>query len=261
MMRAPTFEDFKDPRFRELMNQMFAQQPFPSEDPEDYKTRLERLMPCPTERERAWASVLDLVAFDSLNDPDFQEMVITLLERGPKEREDYKARVKKRALFPTERESAWAFVLDLMAHDSRDLVKQVLRSGGHVGMASRATLEYHMWFELMGSHHVAQPDTLNARAFAWALEKRQLYARRVVALDRQTGGRLLEVRAARRRTGQKYVDARFEEASVRVEDIALAVRAVRQINHARGAIVYEPDLIRMLRLQQKYPDHGCGKVE
>ena len=75
-MRAPTFEDFKDPRFRELMNQMFAQQPFPSEDPEDYKTRLERLMPCPTERERAWASVLDLVAFDSLNDPDFQEMVI-----------------------------------------------------------------------------------------------------------------------------------------------------------------------------------------
>ena len=131
-------------------------------------------------------------------------------------------------------------------------------------MASRLELEGQMQFEheLMGPHHVTQRNRhAQRRAFAWALEKRQLYARRVVALDRQTGGRLLEVRAARRRTGQKYVDARFEEASVRVEDIALAVRAVRQINHARGAIVYEPDLIRMLRLQQKYPDHGCGKVE
>ena len=57
---------------------------------------------------------------------------------------------------------------------------------------------------------------------------------------------------------QKYVDTRFEEASARIGDIELEARAVRQINHARGATVYEPDLVR---LQQKYPDHGWGKVE
>ena len=67
--------------------------------------------------------MLDLVSYDSFSAPDFRETMETLLERGPEEQEDYKARLKRLVRFPTERGRAWAFVLDLMSYEARLPIK------------------------------------------------------------------------------------------------------------------------------------------
>ena len=135
-MPPPSSEDFNDPSFRKTMMGMFLQhgvgEPGPAEEREDYKARLEGLVPFPTGRERAWASVLDLVAFDSFADPELRETMNMLLERGPEEQEDYKARLDRCVPSPTERETAWAAVLDVMAYESLYPIKEVLRLGGQV---------------------------------------------------------------------------------------------------------------------------------
>ena len=226
----PCSEDFDDPSFRETMMDMFLQhgvgEPGPAEEREDYKARLERLVPFPTGRERAWASVLDLVAFDSFADPELRETMNILLERGPEEQEDYKARLDRRVPSPTERERAWAAVLDVMAYESLYPIKEVLRLGGQVGPALKETLESEMQFELMGVHHAAQPDTDEARAFRRMQEKRRRFTKLVVALEQAA---TLEL---------------FQVALVHVQDAARECKAVRQINSDRGLKSQEPDVLR-----------------
>ena len=181
----PTFEDFCDDKFRRTTYNLFEAETSSRsrEEQEDYKTRLERLVRFPTKRERAWASLLDLVSYDSFSDPDFRETMETLLERGPEEQEDYKARLKRLVRFPTERERAWAFVLDLMSYEARLPIKQVLRLDGFMSTKSKDYLEGLMQFELVGVHHAAQPDTVDSRMYASLLEKLLKFVKEKVGLD------------------------------------------------------------------------------
>ena len=170
--------------------------------------------------------MLDLVAFDSFADPELRETMNILLERGPEEQEDYKARLDRRVPSPTERERAWAAVLDVMAYESLCPIKEVLRLGGQVGPALKETLESEMQFELMGVHHAAQPDTDEARAFRRMQEKRRRFTKLVVALEQAA---TLEL---------------FQVALVHVQDAARECKAVRQINSDRGLKSQEPDVLR-----------------
>jgi hypothetical protein len=223
-------EDFNDPSFRETMMDMFLQhevgEPGPAEEREDYKVRLEGLVPFPTRQERAWASVLDLVAFDSFTDPESRETMNLLLERGPEEEEDYKARLDRLVPSPTERDRAWAAVFDVMAYESLDPIKQLLRLDGQqvlrLSLGLRIPLESHMQFELTGVHHAAQPDTEEASAFRRMQEKRLRHMKQVVALAQVVA------------LGPKMSVELFHVGLAHVQDASREVNAVRQINSQRS---------------------------
>jgi len=239
--RPPSLEDFNDPSFRETMMDMFLQhevgEPGPAEEREDYKVRLEGLVPFPTGQERAWASVLDLVAFDSFTDPESRETMNLLLERGPEEEEDYKARLDRLVPSPTERDRAWAAVFDVMAYESLDPIKQLLRLDGQqvlrLSLGLRIPLESHMQFELTGVHHAAQPDTEEASAFRRMQEKRLRHIKQLVALAHVST------------LSPKAFAEQYDVQLARLQDASREIKAVRQINSDRGLKNQEPDILRL----------------